>query len=62
MSNADRDETVGNTPAAEVACEQAPKWRIGRKEKSASRASGARYGGEKERKGTCGHSLNAAVM
>ena len=27
-----------------VACEQAPKWGKGRKEKSASRASGARYG------------------
>ena len=35
---------------------------IGRKGKSASRASGARYRGEKERKGACGHSLNAAVL
>ena len=26
-----------------VACEQVPKWGIGRKEKSASRASGARF-------------------
>ena len=29
-----------------VACEQAPKWGLGRKEKSASRVSRARSGGE----------------
>ena len=34
--------------AIDVTCEQAPKWGIGRKEKLASRASGAQYGGEKE--------------
>ena len=45
-----------------LACEQAPKWGKGQKEKSASRANGAWYGGEKERKGACGHSLNAAVL
>ena len=33
-----------------AACEQAPKQGIKRKETSASRASGARYGSEKERK------------
>ena len=30
-----------------IACEQAPKWGIGWKEKSASRAGGARYGARK---------------
>ena len=33
--------------AAQLACEQAPRWGIGRNEKS---ASGAWYGGDKERK------------
>ena len=32
----------------ELACEQAPKWGIGRTETSASRASGARYGARKK--------------
>ena len=45
-----------------IACEQAPKWGIGRKVKSASRASAALYGGDEERKGACGHSLNATVL
>ena len=45
-----------------LGCDQAPKWGVGGKEKSASRARGARYGGEKERKGACGHSLNAAFL
>ena len=49
-----------------LACEQAPKWGLGRKEKSASGASPARSGGErggggKRREGACGHSFDAAV-
>ena len=45
-----------------LACEQAPRWGIGRNEKLASGAIRASYGGKKERKGACGHSLNAAIL
>ena len=45
------------------ACEQAPMWGIGRNEgRNENSASRAWCGGEKERKGACGHSLNAAVL
>ena len=39
-----------------IACEQAPEWGIGRRQKSSMERRG-----EKEREGACGHSFDAAV-
>ena len=58
----DEDDDDSDDNNDDAVCKQAPKWGIGRKEKSASWANGVRYGGKKERKGACGHSLNATVL